>query len=248
MTRVKTLLWEALFRFPSLARRLFMSRAFCKLAFNSKFALNNLDEKLNLFLPVEANFFIEIGGNDGISQSNTKRLELFEGWTGVLVEPFPGNFERMALTRAMSTRLFNAACVPFDYTSSHVELTYSDLMTVSDSLPTDISDSKEHALSGENWLKNDISVHQFLAPARTLQSILEEAGAPKRIGFFSLDVEGAELAVLRGVDHDSFRFDWLLVESRSPDQIEVFLVDVGYELVEKLTEHDYLFRDSTVTT
>ena len=248
MTRVKILLWEAVFRFPSLARSLFLSRAFCKLAFNSKFALNNLDEKLKSFLPAEANFFIEIGGNDGVSQSNTKRLELFEGWNGILVEPFPGNFERMALTRAESTRLFNAACVPFDYTSPHVELTYSDLMTVSDSLPTDISDTKEHALSGESWLKNGIAVHQFLAPARTLESILEEAEAPKRIGFFSLDVEGAELAVLRGVDHSSFRFDWLLVESRSPDQIEAFLVDFGYEFVERLTGHDYLFRDSNATS
>ena len=248
MARLKTFLWEAVFRYPTLARSLFLSKTFCKFAFNSKFALNDLDKKLKAFLPEEANFFIEIGGNDGISQSNTKRLELFEGWTGVLVEPFPGNFERMALTRAISTRLVNAACVPFDYSSPHVELTYSDLMTVSDSLPTDISDAKGHALSGESWLKNGIAVHQFLAPARTLQSILEEAGAPKRIGFFSLDVEGAELAVLRGVDHNSFRFDWLLVESRSPDQIEVFLVDLGYEFFEKLTEHDYLFKDSIATS
>ena len=248
MTRVKTFLWEAVFRFPLVARSIFLSKAFCKVAFNSKFALNDLDKKLDSYLPREANFFIEIGGNDGVSQSNTKRLELFEGWTGVLVEPFPGNFERMTLTRSKSTRLFNAACVPFDYTSSHVELTYSDLMTVSDSLPIDISDAKEHSLSGESWLKNDIAVHQFLAPARTLQSILEEAGAPKRIVFFSLDVEGAELAVLRGVDHDSFRFDWLLVESRSLDQIKAFLVEVRYELVEKLTEHDYLFRDLEATS
>jgi FkbM family methyltransferase len=246
MSALKNLIWETVFLFPVIAKFLFGNKLFCKVAFGARFAINGLDKSLSKHLARKPGYFLEIGGNDGISQSNTKRLEMFEGWSGLLVEPFQGNYERMKLTRSKRTALVNAACVPFDFEGDTVDLAFADLMTVSTSLSSDIEDRQQHVESGQKWLRNNQSVQSFKATARTLNSILEENRAPKRIQFFSLDVEGAEIPVLEGVDHSEYRFDFLLVESRSPESLKGLLGRKNYEFVEKLTGHDYLFRDSTL--
>ena len=77
--------------------------------------------------------------------------------------------------------------------------------------------------------------------ARTLNSLLVDAGAPNLIDFLSLDVEGAELEVLNGVDHQEFRFKYILVECRDFTRLSDYLKKQGYFFAEKLSEQDYLF-------
>jgi len=214
------------------------------LVFKGRFALASLDEKLSSYLPASGGFFIEIGGNDGISQSNTKRLELFFGWRGILVEPDPRNFRRMQLSRSRETSKFEGACVPFDYELDVVEMKYSNLMTVSSSLRPDLEDEREHLAQGEKWLSPFDSQRTFNARALRLNDLLYLAGAPEIVDFFSLDVEGAELSVLGGIDFGSYSFSNLLVETRSIAKIQEFLSSRGYKLVDKLTSHDYLFQKS----
>lgn len=245
MRALKIWLWESIFLFPRLARGFFSSKSLMTLVFGGKFALGGLDHKLEEFLPKEPGFFLEIGGNDGITQSNTKKLELYNHWKGILVEPYRENYERISITRSKSCNSVHAACVPFDYAEHEVELEYSDLMTVSLSLNPDLSDSKNHAASGEKWVRAGKKVHLFKAPARTVTSILDELHAPERIDFFSLDVEGAELGVLGGVDFAKYSFGNLLIETRSPSALTSFLEQHGYELVKPLTVHDYLYRRVT---
>jgi len=48
----------------------------------SHLALNDLDQKLKRYLDFENGFFIEAGGNDGLTQSNTYWFERFRGWRG----------------------------------------------------------------------------------------------------------------------------------------------------------------------
>ena len=43
--------------------------------------------------------FIELGGFDGITYSNTKLLEDHYGFTGILIEPSPINFNKMIKNR-----------------------------------------------------------------------------------------------------------------------------------------------------
>jgi len=203
---------------------------------------NGLDQSLAKYLGgIDAGFFIEIGGNDGISQSNTKLLELNKGWRGVLVEPELENFRRMALTRSKSTHKIRAACVDFSYEGDEVELSSGDLMSVSLSLPVDL-DRAAHILESQKYLKRSPKSSTFKAPARTLESILTEVDAPENIDFFSLDVEGAELSVLRGVNLENWKIKFILVESRSPAELEDFLAQQGYKLVEQLSGHDFLFQ------
>lgn len=246
MTSVKVLLWELLFRFPSrLVGVLFQSQVFMRMLFRGGgfTGANNLDKELaNYLCDIDRGFFIEIGGNDGISQSNTKYLELFRGWRGLLVEPEPENFRRMSITRARDTHKFRAACVNFLYEMDEVELSSGDLMSVSLSLEVDLENKASHIAESQKYLKRPPKSPVYRAPARTLDSLLEEAGAPNDIDFFSLDVEGAELAVLGGLSLKNWNITFILVESRSPLDLERYMKKYGYALIGKLTVHDYLFQ------
>lgn len=205
------------------------------------FGLGDMDQKLEKYLNYENGFYIEIGANDGLTQSNTAHFEKYKNWTGVLVEPIPHNYLNCIKNRSDANHIFCNACVSFDYDEKFVEILYSNLMSVPLGLKSDIPDPKEHAQIGLQFLEKQEINFSFGAVARTLNSILEEAMAPEIIDFFSLDVEGAEIEVLRGVDHSKYKFRYLLVENRSFEELDNYLRPLGYKFLEKLSPHDYLF-------
>jgi FkbM family methyltransferase len=209
------------------------------------YGLHEIDRKLEALLDYDGGYFVELGANDGIAQSNTLHMERHRGWRGVLVEPVPHNYLRCCANRSPRNRIFCNACVSFDYKERFVEIVFSNLLSVPLGLESDIENPREHADFGKQFLGEGERVFTFGAVARPLNDLLIEADAPRSIDLLSLDVEGAELEVLKGVDHTRFRFKYLCIESRSKDKLVEYLAAQGYELVEPLTHHDYLFRDST---
>lgn len=205
------------------------------------FGLHGLDRKLKAYIDSKGGYFVELGANDGVSQSNTLYFERERSWRGILIEPILHAFLKCKQNRAAENRFYCAACVPDDYDKPFVELTYANLMTAPTGLDSDIADARAHAQSGDIYLPAGETTVDVMAPARTLQSILEDASAPDLIDLLSLDVEGAELAVLKGVDHRRFRFRFMLIESRNVDRLTDYLGQQGYMLLDKLSQHDYLF-------
>lgn len=231
-------------RLPNTIQRLiFRSKLAMRLTGNVHFGNGYLDKIiLEELEQLDGGYFIEIGANNGIAQSNTKHLELFRGWRGLLVEPWPENFQRISVTRSKKTKAFHAACVSFDYELSSVGLYYSNLLTIAEGLESDKPDAKDWAKGAEFLLPEGERVKFFEAPARTLDSILVESAAPRHIDFFSLDVEGAEIEVLKGIDFENFTFGLFCIETESLDIIKTFLSDRGYEMYRQISFHDYLFR------
>jgi FkbM family methyltransferase len=221
------------------------SRLLSVLIGNYYWGLDSLDKKVIRKLNGGAGYFVELGANDGISQSNTKHLEMWRNWSGVLIEPSPLNFEKLLKTRKKSNYFVNAACVGFDFANLTVKLRYSNLMTTPLEGKSDILGKHDHADIGRKYLRKGEQVHDFEIDAKTLTSILDKAKAPNVIDFMSLDVEGGELEVLYGVDHEKYRFSWILVESRSPEALTEYMRSFGYELDSKLNSHDYLYFDSS---
>lgn len=205
------------------------------------FSLNNIDKQLDVIIDQNGGFFVEIGANDGVNQSNTLFFEHSRGWRGVLIEPHPKTFDSLIKNRSNSNFFKNAACVGFDYDQPSIDLTFMNLMTTSVGIPLEISNLDQHSQDGAKHLGQQ--PYQFTASAVTLNSILDEAKAPPIIDLFSLDVEGAELHVLNGIDHTKYRFRFICVESRTFSLIDSLLTDVGYRFVSKLSSHDYLFVD-----
>ena len=206
------------------------------------FSANSLDLKMKKYLVKNNGFFIEIGANNGIDQSNTFLLEIKKNWKGVLVEPSPNKFFDCINTRSQDNHIFCNACVSFDYTENFVPMTYADLMSASKNLETDLIDREGHLNSSKGlFLNNNERRIEYGASAKTLNTILKESNAPKKIDFFSLDVEGSEIAVLKGLDFTEYKIKYILVECRDFTKMEVFLNSKKYLFKEKMSEHDYLF-------
>ena len=205
------------------------------------FSLNQLDSKLEKYVNYDNGYFVELGANDGVTQSNSLYFEKYRNWHGLLIEPTPHNFLECRKNRSPKNSIYCAACVSFDYDKEFVRIAYSNLMSTPVSLESDIKDPLAHARLGDQFLGKNEIVFEFGAVAHPLNALLLDADAPKLIDFLSLDVEGAELEVLKGVDHKVFRFKFILVECRDFPRLSAYLEEQGYQFVEKLSGQDYLF-------
>jgi FkbM family methyltransferase len=170
-------------------------------------------------------------------------LELFYGWNGLLIEPIDSTFQKLKKNRnGRRNFLLKAACVSSSYSLPTVDIIYANLMSTAVGLDTDVEDPVAHAEYGTRFLAPDDSIRVEQVPAITMTRALEIAKAPGEIGLLSLDVEGAELEVLKGIDFQKYQFNWIVVESRKIGRISDFLDGHGYVLLSKLSKHDYLFQ------
>ena len=206
------------------------------------FSINQLDKQLEQYVNYDNGFFVELGANDGVSQSNSLYFELNRNWRGVLIEPAPHNFLLCKEQRSTRNSIFCNACVSFDYRDKYVDIKYANLMSISENLELDLEDKDAHMQSSKKFLSSTEDVFVFGALAQTLTSILKKSNAPKEIDFLSLDVEGAELEVLKGIDFDEFSFKFMLIEVRDIKRMENFLNQYGYILEKQFSYHDYLFK------
>ena len=69
-------------------------------------------------------FYVELGANDGISQSNTLYLEKNLNWRGVLVEPNNRNYLKCVQNRSELNAIFHNACVSFNYKKKFVNFVH----------------------------------------------------------------------------------------------------------------------------
>ena len=189
----------------------------------------------------DSGYYVELGANNGISFSNSLYFERYKDWNGLLIEPAPEHFKELILNRASKNHFSNSACVGFSYDQDSIALLYSNLMTTTLGIKSDILDPVKHAKDGSKFWAGDF--YRFFAQAKTLNSILDDARSPTTVNFLSLDVEGVELEVLRGVDHSKYRFQYLCIESRSFKTLNEYLELNGYKFVKSLSPLDYLFKD-----
>lgn len=134
--------------------------------------------------------FLEMGALDGITFSNTLMFEQCLGWDGLLVEANPTSFAKLKENRPCAVTIGEAAC--------------------------SVEDGPTLRMSGAEGvaavIDDEDHVDSFEVPCRPLSQMLEENGVD-RINFFSLDVEGAELEVLKTLDWNKVKIDVLMLEA-----------------------------------
>lgn len=145
--------------------------------------------------PKSNGFFIEMGGLDGITFSNTQIFELCFGWNGMLIEGNVNNYKEMIVNRPCTQNIWSVACKPH---VSHALL-------------------NNRAGVSEMVAKSDSNT--ILAPCRTLRSLFREYDV-RHIDFFSLDVEGFEAEVIETIDFRLVTIDVLIAEDNRLSKFE----------------------------
>ena len=210
--------------------------------FRRKFAVGKLHEAIKReFGNRRGGVFLEAGANDGLLFSNTAFLERYCGWSGLLIEAVPHKFVECVHNRPGSI-VEHCALVGDDFDGQHVEIRYSDLMSYAPAL-TKIDKDMQLA-QGNSFLSSaeqSIGGQLFLAPARTLKDVLAQHKI-RRIDLMVLDLEGAELSALCGLDFKQCDIDNLLIEVRDLQATDDFLGRHGFQRKAQFDHHDYFYQ------
>ncbi len=160
---------------------------------------------------------VEVGAFDGKHLSNSLSLEEL-GWTAVCIEPNPEIFQILKANRP-NAKNFNCAVVA-DESISEIEF-YSEELGVLSGCNYDEDDIKSRY---ENRGLEFKGPQKSIVKARTLNSILAEV-APKddKIDLISIDVEGFELQVLKGMDLNKYDVGLFVIEANSKEEIDTIL-------------------------
>ena len=184
-------------------------------------ALNQLDKKMLNYINFSEGFFIECGANDGVNQSNTWYFEKYLNWHGILIEPLSDQFIELKKNRSQKNYFYNLAL------SSSQKI--NSLNIIENNLTSKVT----------NKLDKKTKVSKFYST--TLTKILDEIDAPKLVDFFSLDVEGYEEQVIKGINFKKYNFKFFLIETKN-DIVIKLIESKNYKLVKKMSYHDYLFQ------
>lgn len=178
-----------------------------------------------------------MGANDGRSFSNTYILEKARNWSGILIEPIlHKHFESKGYRDNSRNRFIYGACVDNQFTEPTVKLYFSNLMTTSD-----LGNNLSWAEAGSKFLNSGESVLPFWSPAVALSQVFKEAGVTK-IDFLSIDVEGVELSVLKGIDFNQVEIDLILIESTENSETVKYLKDMHYDHTVNLGNNHFFNR------
>lgn len=166
-------------------------------------------------------YFLEVGMIDGLRFSNTLAFER-RGWRGLCVEAHPDYVGLVVHNRPNSTVIHAAASDTSGKTMPFYADPRGDLSSL---VARDEAEMKERF---GHWFRG----YQVLeVPVRTLDEMLEEANAPEDIELVSIDIEGGEVAALRGFDLQRWRPRMLILEADDAEaraQLDEYLLPRGY--------------------
>jgi FkbM family methyltransferase len=149
-------------------------------------------------------FFVEVGANEPASiHSQTWHLEQ-RGWRGILIEPNPTLIDRLVRQRPGS-RVYNVACSAPD----KVGIAQLKIPYVADGT----MDTGKAALEVEIDHAGFAAYRTETVKVVTLDSILA-GNKVSGIDLLSIDVEGTELDVLKGLDLQRYRPRLILLEDK----------------------------------
>ena len=203
-----------------------------------RYALNDLDKQLEVYLNFDNGVFVEAGANDGIRQSNTLYFEASRGWKGVLVEAVPELYEECRRNRPNATVVWGALNAG-ENSDGFATIRYAGLMSV---IKGGMKSDKEELMHIELGCKvqNISNSYEVEVPNTSLSAILLKLGID-HVDLLSLDLEGYEAQALGGLDFSIHKPKFILVEARYPNDIDAKLLPL-YEVAATLSHHDILYR------
>ena len=165
-------------------------------------------------------YFVDLAAAHPTRLSNTFFLESRLGWDGVLIEANP-SFARL-LREKRTSKVFECAV-----TSSNGSLV--EFRVDNEELGGIVGDSFDN---NRRTRGNELKSAKIISvQTRTLESILDESGAPSVIDYLSLDIEGAEFEAMRDFDFSKYKFKCMTIEC-PPLELDLLLDAHGYVQVQ----------------
>ena len=158
-------------------------------------------------------YYIDIGCADGEEISNTYLLDK-SGWTGLCIDLLARNME-------------NRTCkihkgLVYD-SEKEVEFVKADFNSDFSGIKSNITKFKEHLTT------SPVETHK----TQITQSVFNTYNVPTFVDFLSIDVEGSELHILKGIDFNKHVFGIIMIEHnfQQPlrDEIRSFLKQKNYK-------------------
>lgn len=166
------------------------------------YAQNSEDVYLAAFFSdVDKGFYVDLGANDPVVHSVTKRFSL-AGWRGINIEPIEERYRALILDRPADINL------PIGISNVPGTLTFRQY--VGEGLST--FSPAMMALYAEQVSAYTKSYRELEVEVRTLRDVLAEH-TPGPIHFMKVDIEGFEYEALEGNDWTRFRPEVLCIEA-----------------------------------
>lgn len=170
-------------------------------------------------------YFVEVGVGNGEHLSNTYMLEKHFGWRGLLLEP----------DRRFHASIENCRDVILDKRAAFSE-DNCQLQFMEDAVAGTNSSLVDYR--NDNKCQSGTIYH---AQTVTLTTALGESQAPRDIDYISIDTEGSELEVLRGIDLQEYNVRFFTIEHNlNPSKKQAildYLQPYGYQEVCSAVSH-----------
>jgi FkbM family methyltransferase len=188
------------------------------------YSLSNQDFiiKNYFFKEKKDGFYCDIGGNHPLEINNTRHFEEL-GWNGIAFEPLPHMGKLWKNHR--KAKLF-----PFALSNKEGE---SDFMVSAD-------ENGETSYIKESGLGLGANSYNIKVKTRIFQNVMDEENIT-HINYLSMDVEGHEKHILKGIDFHKTKIDVLTIENISGHR------RYGDDNIRNLMiENDYIFWGRTM--
>ena len=187
-------------------------------------------------------FFVEAGACDGVWLSNTLLLEREFNWNGICCEPNPTYFDKLKTNRNC---IVDDRCL-YSTTGEKIQFFCSPgrpwLGGTEDDFIVEHDDEVD-------LLKIRKSEDPIEVSTVSLNDLLSHHSAPHVIDYISLDTEGSEMKIIKGLDFQKYQVKLWTIEHNSNrrsgkdnhlnDMIQ-FFADRKYDHV--IREHDIWFK------
>lgn len=192
-----------------------------------------IDFVLHYFNDASKLFYIDIGANDGVTCSNSYALEKYLKWDGICIEPNPESFIKLSNAR-------KCECINNCLSSKKGKVTFRSVYGYANMLSgiLDFFDPGHTNRINEEIKNHGGSYEDIEIESKKLQDICAERNL-KTINYISIDCEGAEYEILKGLDLLKFQPTLISIETEnnprsSDDKATLYLTENNYKLEAKV--------------
>ncbi len=168
--------------------------------------------------------YIEVGGNEPFNLSNTYMLYR-RGWSGLVIEPILRLYNKHQRFR------------PRDIQINAVASEKTGMLTFYEMIPFGLSTCDQHELECMLSAGSAYLLREYSVPSMTVADLYRKYLAPRPVMLLTIDTEGHDMSVLRGVDWNEMHPEIIICEANDKShKIELcqYLADYQYKCIKTL--------------